>query len=126
MRSRRKLITAALVAALLVIYFVGSQFYYERRISPKGLPTAREFFERFGEPRSVSVVAHDGKSYYEFAAPPPPRYLLVFASSPPVYIFDEHGLFVAWSRDPAVEPKYREQWPLQGMEEIALATVKQR
>ena len=121
---RRLLEWTALV--LPIAYVVGSEAYYARSISPHGVSTAREFFERFGEPRRIRMVQRDGQSYYELTRRLPSGFVLATPSAPPVYVFDEQGQFVAWCRDPGEIPSYRQTWPLQSTNQVEIGSVRER
>jgi len=112
--------------AVVVAYWIGSEIYYGRSISPRGISTASDFYKRFGEPLLVRMVNHDGKDYYEFIGKPPRAQILALPSSAPVYVFDEQGQFVTWCGDPGDNNVYRQQWPLNGTNKLELRAVKQK
>ena len=66
MRVKRQILIVGALLGLVVGYPVASEIYYHRSISPQGISTVRDFFNRFGEPRRVHMVQRDGQSYYEF------------------------------------------------------------
>ena len=110
--SKRKSTIITLVLILLPItWWVGSEFYYARTISPEGVLTVGDFVKRFGKPRLIRVLERDGKEYYELSGRIPSVVTLSFPSSPPAYVFDEQGRFVTWCRDPGDQPDYRKEWP---------------
>ena len=115
------------VALLLPLaYLVGSELYYARSISPDGISTVSDFVDRFGEPRRVLRVQHEGQSYYEFTGRLPPVFVLALPSAPPAYVFDEQGQFKAWCRDPGDIPSYRQAWPLQSTNPVDIGLIKER
>ena len=121
--DKRSILVIVACIGILVAYCLGSTIYYEHSISPKGILTVRDFFDRFGEPRSVNIVTRDGQSYYEFTGQLPSWALLVVPSAPPSYIFDEHGRYVAWCSDPGDTINYRQQWPRQNAGGVEISTV---
>lgn len=123
---KKGILTAVAVLGVLVGYPICSEFYYAHRISPRGLSSARDFFDRFGAPRSVRVVQHGGQSYYEFTGPLPSAWLLAFPSSAPVYVFDEHGRYVTWCSDPGDAPSFRSEWPVSNTNTVEVGLVRQR
>ena len=122
----RKIIGWAAAILLPVAYVVGSEIYYARSISPHGVSTVRDFFDRFGEPRRVRMVQRDGQSYYEFTGRLPSGFVLATPSAPPAYVFDEQGQFAAWCRDPGDIPSYRQTWPLQSTNQVEIGLVRER
>lgn len=115
------------VVAVLPAYWLGSEAYYARQISPRGVTTASDFFKRFGEPRSVFILERDGKDYYEFRGfLPPPKLLGAVPSGPPAYVFDEQGHFVTWCNDIGDNNVYRQQWPFNSTNKLELNAVKQK
>ena len=113
-------------AALVFAYWLGSEIYYGRSISPQGIATANDYFKRFGEPCLVRTVKHDGKDYYEFMGQPTPSFLFAFPSSSPTYIFDEQGRFVTWCADPGDTHGYRQQWQLTDTNRIEPKVVREK
>lgn len=127
MRSRlRKIVGSTALVLLPIAYFVGSEVYYARSISPRGVSTVRDFFDRFGEPRGVRMVQRDGQSYYEFTGGVPSSYVLATPSAPPAYIFDQQGRFATWCRDPGDIPRYRQTWPLLGTNQVEIDSIRKR
>jgi hypothetical protein len=116
--------TAAIL--LPIAYLVGSEIYYLHSISPHGVSTVRDFFDRFGEPRRVRMVQRDAQSYYEFTGRLPSGLILAAPSAPPAYVFDEQGRFVTWCRDPGDIPGHRQTWRLQSTSEVEIGLVRDR
>ena len=124
--SLRRTIGWTALLLLPVAYLVGSEAYYARSISPHGISSVRDFFDRFGEPRHVRMVQRDGQSYYEFTGRLPSRFVLATPSAPPAYVFDQQGHFTAWCSDPGDIPSYRETWPLQSTNELEIGLVREK
>ena len=102
----------ALLAALLVAWWFGSETLYALRVAPDGITSVRDFVGRFGTPDRVMTVTRDGSTYYELAGPLPSFWMLALPSSAPAYVFNANGQFVAWSKDPGDDPAHRRAWPL--------------
>ena len=124
-RWREILVTVAIIGGLAA-YWIGSEVHYARRISPKGVATVHDFFQRFGEPRRIRIVERDGKSYYEFSGQLPGSWSAAVPSSAPAYVFDEQGQFVAWCRDPGDAPSHRRAWPLQSTNQVEVGVIRQK
>jgi hypothetical protein len=122
----RKIVGLAALILVPIAYLAGSEVHYARSISPRGISTVRDFFGRFGEPRRVRMVQHDGHSYYEFTGHLSSGFALATPSAPPAYIFDEQGRFAAWCRDPGDNPSFRQTWPLQSTNKIEIALVREK
>jgi hypothetical protein len=122
----RKFAPTLLVIIILLGYWVGSEIYHARSISPSGISTVADFFQRFGEPRFIRPVHREGNTYYELGGRAPSPSLFVFPSSAPAYIFDEQGRFVEWCSDPGDTPSYRQRWPLTDTNKIEPATFKEK
>jgi hypothetical protein len=69
-----------------------------------------DHFRHFGEPSSIVQLKRDGAIYYELSGRMYSFPVLVFPSSPPVYIYDESGKFVEWCSDPGDQIEFRERW----------------
>jgi hypothetical protein len=110
----------------LAAYWIGSEVSYARSISPKGIVTVRDFFDRFGEPQRIRMVEREGKVFYEFTGRLPSSWSAAVPSSAPAYVFDEQGQFVAWCRDPGDAPSHRRTWPLQSTNQIEIGVIKQK
>lgn len=93
---------------LLFGAWLGSELLYASRINPTGVRTVKDHFQRFGEPQFVYEVQHDGSTFYEIIGSAPS--LLALPSSPPAYIYDPQGRFVAWCSDPGDQPAFRRAW----------------
>lgn len=124
--TRREIFVTVAVIGGLAAYWVGSEIHYARSISPKGISTVREFFDRFGEPRRIRMVQRDGQSFYEFTGRLPSSWSAAVPSAPPAYVFDEQGRFTAWCRDPGDAPSYRRTWPLQSTNQVEIGLVRER
>jgi hypothetical protein len=122
----RKIVGWTAVILLPIAYVVGSEVHYARSISPHGVSTVRDFFDRFGEPRRVRMVQRDGQSYYEFTGRLPSGFALAAPSASPAYVFDEQGCFTAWCRDPGDIPSYRQTWPLQSTNHVEIGLIRER
>jgi hypothetical protein len=128
-KSRKIGGTAVIVILLLITYVIGSELYYLQSISPRGVSTVHDFFERFGEPRRIRMIQRGGQSYYEFSGFSRrrlPVFVVAMPSGPPAYVFDEHGQFTTWCSDPGDVPSYRATWPLQSTNQVETGTVKER
>jgi hypothetical protein len=125
MRISRSNLIASAVIGLLGAYWLCSELYYCHRISPEGVATVQDYFDRFGEPRFVRLIQRDGQTYYEFNGHPPPAYVIAMPSGPPAYVFDLDGGFVTWCSDPGDKPGYRRSWPLQSTELLDVGLVRQ-
>jgi hypothetical protein len=126
MRFRREILTIVAVLGGLAALSIGSEVHYARKISPKGVATVRDFFERFGEPRRIRMIERDGKSYYEFSGHLPSSWSCATPSAPAAYVFDEQGRFATWCRDPGDNPSYRRTWPLQSTNQVEVGVVRQK
>jgi hypothetical protein len=126
MRKKRSKLVAVIVLGALAAYYVGSEIYYARSISPDGVSTVHDFFERFGAPRRIHMIARDGQSFYELTGHLPSRWVFAVPSGPPTYVFDERGRFVAWCSDPGDDPGYRRDWQHQSPNEVDVGLVKQK
>jgi hypothetical protein len=126
MKIRRDMVIAVAVFAALMGYVIASEIHYARSISPKGVSTVMDFIQRFGEPRRVRMVTHEGRSYYEFTGGLPSRFVLATPSAPPAYVFDDQGRFVTWCSDPGDTPGYRSHWSLQGTNQVELSRVREK
>ena len=122
----RKIVGCTALILLPIAYLVWSEVYYARSISPDGISTARDFFDRFGEPRWVRMVQRDGQSYYEFAGRLPSGFVLATPSAPAAYVFDDQGRFTTWCRDPGDIPSFRQTWRLQGTNYVEIGLVKEK
>lgn len=116
--------TLLLFAALLATWYL-SEVNYARRIAPGEISTIPDYFARFGDPQAVRLVLSEGRTYYEFVGAVKPPLSFALPSSPPAYIFDQHGNFITWSSDPGDDPRHRQGWPLQDTNQIAVQTLKQ-
>lgn len=126
-KKKWEILVVIAVVAVLPAYWLGSEVNYARQISPQGITTAADFFKRFGEPKSVYTLMHDGKDYYEFRGLlSPPKLLGAMPSGPPAYVFDEQGRFVTWCSDTGDNNVYRQQWPLNSTNKLELRIVKQK
>jgi hypothetical protein len=123
---QRTIIRWTALVLLPIAYVVGSEVYFARTISPRGISTARDFFGRFGEPRRIRMVQRDGRSYYEFTGRPPAGFVLATPSAPPAYIFNTNGQFVAWCADPGDTPGFRSTWQLQSTNQVEVGAVRER
>jgi hypothetical protein len=123
-KPRREILGAAAIIVTLLAYSIGSEIYYRRTISPKGILTVNDFLERFGEPRRIRMVTREGRSYYEFTGHLPSPWLAAVPSAPPAYIFDEQGQFSGWCSDPGDAPSYRRTWPLLSTNAVDLTVVR--
>ena len=126
MRFRRDILVPAAVIGGLAAYWIGSEVHYARSISPAGISTVREFFDRFQQPRRIRMVERDGQSYYEFTGHLPSAWIIALPSSPPAYVFDEQGRLVSWCSDPGDAPSHRRTWPLRSTNDVELGVVRQK
>ena len=123
--KRRSIVGWTLLLLLPIAYLIGSELYYARSISPRGIVTVHDYVDRFGQPPRVQIVEQRGRSFYEFTGQLPPAYVLAIPSAPPVYVFDEQGRFVSWCRDPGDTPEYRRLWPLKGEDDVDVEFVRE-
>jgi hypothetical protein len=126
MRIRRDIFGAAAIVGTLAAYWIISEVHYARNISPKGVATVHDFFDRFGEPKRIRMVERDGKSYYEFTGQLPGAWSAAVPSAAPAYVFDEQGQFAGWCRDPGDAASYRRTWPFQSTNQVEVRTVRQK
>jgi hypothetical protein len=124
-RGREILVVVAILGGLFA-YWIGSEICYARHISPKGVSTVADFFNRFGEPRRVRIVEREGQNFYEFTGQLPAVGSFALPSAAPAYIFDEQGKFTGWCRDPGDAQNYRRRWPLQSTNLVEINLVKQK
>ena len=125
-KLRQNTLLAVIVALLLPVYWIGSEFWYSHHIQPNGISTVADFFERFGQARRIRKVEREGVVYFHLSGTLPPLYVLAVPSAPPVYAFDQSGHFVEWCRDPGDSNAYWERWPKQGNQTIDLNDFKHR
>ncbi|MGI8481363.1 MAG: hypothetical protein ACR2H1_05475 [Limisphaerales bacterium] len=112
---------------LLPASWIGSEFLYAARIRPGSIRTVAAHFQRFGEPRFVYEVQHDGSTFYEFTGFTRTQLpLLAVPSSPPAYIYDADGKLVDWCSDPGDQPKHRQTWPRVSTTPLDIQAVRQR
>jgi hypothetical protein len=126
MRAKRGILGVVAVIVALFAYWAGSELYYGHSISPRGISTVRDFFDRFGEPRLIRMVERNGRSYYEFSGRLPPPLVFALPSDPPAYVFDEEGRFVTWCTDPGDAPDYRREWRLQSTNSVEIRIARQK
>ena len=127
-KCKRLLASAVLTAALLAVfgYFVLSEISYARLKDPTGIARVADFYERFGA-SSLAIVVHlDETQYLYLTGPLPPKGSLAQPSSPPVYVFDQQGLFVDWCSDPGDTPSWDRAWPTTGGTRLSDVEVCQR
>src|ERR1035438_9593511 len=98
--TRRKIFISVAIIGGLVTCWIGSEVYYGRSISPRGISSAQDFFTRFGEPQHILMVERNGQSYYEFVGRLPSGMVLATPSARPVYFFDQQGRLAGWDLDP--------------------------
>jgi len=115
-----------ILVLLLIIFVIGPEVRYARRISPHGMLTVRDYIDRLGEPRRIHMVQREGKSYYEFTGPLASGFPLVMQSGPPAYVFDQEGRFTDWCSDPDDSPSHRRAWPLQSTNPASVEQLKQK
>jgi hypothetical protein len=123
---QRNIIGWTALILLPIAYVVGSEVYFARSISPRGVLTVRDFFGRFGEPRRIRMVERDGQTYYEFTGHLPAGLVLATPSAAPAYIFSTNGQFVAWCADPGDTPGFRSTWQLQSTNQVEIGAVRER
>ncbi len=126
MRRRREILVTVAVVGGMAAYWIVSEVHYAMSISPRGISTVRDFFDRFGEPRRVRMVQRDGQSYYEFTGQLPSAWSAAVPSAPPAYLFDEQGRLAGWCRDPGDAPSYRRTWQLQSTNQVEIGLVRQK
>jgi len=127
MRLRRDILGVAAIMGALVAYWIGSEIYYSRSISPKGVSTVAEYVHQFGEPRAVHQIGRDGKTYYMIFGRGPSPLVFALPSSPPTYVFDDAGRFVEWCPDRGeTQSGYNQRWPLTESGRVDVGTFKQR
>jgi hypothetical protein len=126
MRPRRDTLTTTGIIVGLAAYWIGANVHYARSISPKGISTVRDLFNRFGEPRRIQMVERDGQVFYEFTGQWPSRWVMALPSDPPAYVFDEQGRYVDWCSDPGDAPSYRRIWLLQSTNLFEAGVVRQK
>lgn len=127
MTERQREIVGWMALILLpMAYVIGSEMYYAHSISPRGISTVRDYFDRFGEPHRICVVQRDGRDYYEFSGHLPSGFVWAFPSAPPAYVFDEQGRFTAWCSDPGDIPSHRQTWQLQSTNHIEMGVIRKQ
>jgi hypothetical protein len=89
------------------------------------MKSAAEYFQRFGEPGEIRLLKRDGDSFYEFRGGQAPHFMAA-PSSAPAYVFDSHGRFIEWCKDPGDAPSWRLRWPVNGTNKLDVAEVKRR
>lgn len=127
MRFRRDILVAVAVIGGLAAYWIGSETYYARSISPQGITTVTQYFQRFGDPHGVHRIERDGKSYYMLFGRGPSPLVFALPSSPPTYVFDDRGAFVEWCPDRGeTQSGYNQRWPLTETGRVDVGTFRQR
>ena len=99
---------AKIVFSLVALFFlfqalsIWSWNQYVKCLQPKGIVKVSDYFDRFGEPRSIVVIQLNGSNYYRIVGKFPncPSGALALPSSYPAYLFDESGHYVSWCTDP--------------------------
>ena len=124
--KQRTILGWTALIVLPVSYVLGSEIYYARSISPKGVSTVRDFFDRFGEPQRIRMVEHQGRICYEFTGHLPSAWVAAFPSEAPAYVFDEQGSFVGWCSDPGDAPSHRRTWHLQSTNRVEVGIVRKK
>ncbi len=127
MRIPRHIPGAAAILGMLVAYWIGSEIYYFRSISPNGVSTVADYFHRFGEPRMVHQIERDNRTYYMLSGWGPSALLFALPSSLPTYIFDDAGRFVEWCSDGGeAQSGDNERWPLSKTGRMNVGAFKRR
>lgn len=122
---KRWLITLMPILAL-VGYVIQSEVAYARLKDPAGIATVADFYKRFGNSRGATVILVSGSEYIELTGPLPAGWSLAFPSSPPAYVFDASGSFIAWCSDPGDTPTWRRRWPVVNGSALSDEEVQQR
>lgn len=104
----------AIVAALLVCLLLAVWVYSERKGAsavrpPVGGTNLIAFLEARPQPSQIRRFVHEGQMHIEVVGKPVAS-LLSLPSGPPVYIFDERGALVDWSRDLGDSPSFVHKW----------------
>ncbi|MEI8289306.1 MAG: hypothetical protein WCH99_07520 [Verrucomicrobiota bacterium] len=126
MRISRDILVATAVIGMLATCWIGSEIYYAKSISPSGVRTVADHFHRFGEPHRITQFQHQGATYYELSGIAHKVPALAFPSSPPAYIYDDSGKFVAWCSDPGDRPAFRELWQMTNAQQVDIATFRKK
>ena len=127
MRHRRDILGVSGIIAAVVAYWIGSEVYYSRSISPKAISTVAEYFHRFGEPRGVHQIQRENKTYYMLFGRGPSPLVFALPSSPPTYVFDDAGQLVEWCPDRGeTQSGFNHRWPLSETGRVDTGTFKQR
>jgi hypothetical protein len=113
---------------LLLAGWIGIYSHYIRSISPEGVRSVADYFQRFGEPARVRQVQLHDQVYYELQGHLPSKLVMsvVLPSSPPSYIFDERGNFVEWCADPGDAHAFMQRWPTSETGRVEVVTFKRR
>ena len=109
----------------LAAYWVASELYYARKITPRGVSTIAQYVELFGEPKVVHQLARDGKIYFMVFGRAPSLPILAMPSSPPSYVFDATGTLVDWCPDRGeTQSGFNQRWSLAAAGRIDVGTFK--
>ena len=108
----KRITSAALIVGLFALlgYFVYCEVTYARLKDPTGLVTIDDFYDRFQKSSRAYVVLFEGKEYLCLTGPLPAKWSFALPSSPPVYVFDKHGVFVDWCSDPGDNSEWSQKW----------------
>jgi hypothetical protein len=103
-----------IVVAGFLICLVALWIYAEKRNAeavrpPAGLTSLPAFLNARPQTDKIRRFVHDGKVYLEVIGEPY-KGPLSLASGPPVYVFDETGKLVDWSRDIGDAPSFLDKW----------------
>ena len=125
-RNTKALFIVALVLAVVLAAWHVVELGYGRAISPDGIQTIGDYFDRFGEPRSVRMVRSKGRSYYELTQAKNAPIDFLIPTPPAAYVFDEEGKFVTWCKAPGDDPNHRKEWQLKGANRVPIWKLKRQ
>jgi len=98
-----------ILLCLLLAYCSFDQWHYSKSVTPNGVTTVSDFYNRFGTPVSIETVEQKGTTYYRLSSQNP-QYTSKIQSAPPAYIFDSSGHLVDWCSDPGDDGAFLDKW----------------
>ena len=108
----KKLAPATAVAAGLFAAQIWIETINERRgriNPPEGEVYLSDFLDSGRKTHEVRQFVYDQRNHTAVFGVAR-MFLTSLPSGPPVYVFDEHGLLIDWSRDIGDNPKFVEKW----------------
>ncbi len=102
------------LVVVVCIFFCAWAIYSEKRsretVQPPPGATNLTGFLQLREPATIRKFVFNGKVHLEVIGKPVVIPPLSVPSGPPVYIFDEKGVFVDWAADVGDAPSFVRKW----------------